>query len=413
MASQRGIAALWPVNGRTHAWSNKQLNPTNRQVGLLPRELAETFDLAKRHVMNSKERVLAAVAHEEPDRIPITFDAEKEVYDALYGHFGLDSKERLFDRLHVDTWMVLPGNFMYTAEENEKKEKTSIWGYKARVVEYTGGTYDEVCFNPLAGKDTIADIRAHTWPLPNILDFSHFPQEAEAHSDRAVIGVFTWGPYFIASFVRGLENLLMDFVLSKDYADHLIKTISEICCAALRTMLESYGDRVDIVYMADDYCSQQGPLFSPATFREVVGPYLREVVEIAHKHDKRFLLHCCGAVRPLLPMIIDAGVDMLEPIQIRATGMEPAGLKRDFGRDICFYGGVDLQQTLCKGTPGRVADEVKRLVEVFGENGGYIIGPGHTYIQVDAPLENIVMMYDTAQAYVRGQQESPQNPTTR
>ena len=161
-------------------------------------------------------------------------------------------------------------------------------------------------------------------------------------------------------------------------------------------MLESYGDGIDIVYMADDYCSQQGPLFSPTTFQETVVPYLSELVEIAHKHGRKFLLHCCGAVRPLLPMIIDAGVDMLEPIQIRAKGMEPAGLKKDFGRDLCFYGGVDLQQTLCKGTPRQVADEVKKLIEILGENGGYIIGPGHTYIQIDAPLENIMMMYDTA-----------------
>ncbi|MCK5734101.1 MAG: hypothetical protein KAI38_07935 [Candidatus Latescibacteria bacterium] len=351
--------------------------------------------------MNSKESVLAAVNHQETDRIPITFDAEKEVYAALYDHLGLDTKEALFDKLHVDTWMILPGNFVHTAEENDKREKTALWGYRTKVTEYSGGTYDEVCFNPLAGKDRIADIKAHPWPSPKHLDFSHFPQEAEHHSDRAVIGVFTWGAYFIASFVRGLEDLMMDFVLRKDYADYLIKTIGEISCAALNTMLESYGDGIDIVYMADDYCSQQGPLFSPAAFRQFVTPYLKEVVQIAHQHDKKFLLHCCGAVRPLLPMIIDAGVDMLEPIQIRAEGMDPRGLKKDFGKDLCFYGGVDLQHILCRGTPQQVADEVRRLADILGRDGGYIMGPGHTYIQVDAPLENIMTMYETAHTYIR------------
>ncbi|MFH1007055.1 MAG: uroporphyrinogen decarboxylase family protein [Candidatus Latescibacterota bacterium] len=351
--------------------------------------------------MTSKEKVLAAVNHQETDRIPITFDAEKEVYAALYEHLGLDTKEALFDRLHVDTWMILPGNFVFTAEEKGKKEKTTLWGYRTKVTEYSGGTYDEVCFNPLAGKDTISDIRAHLWPSPNPLDFSHFPTEARKHSDRAVIGVFTWGAYFIASFVRGLEDLMMDFALRKTYAEHLIKTINEICCCALSTMLESYGEGIDIVYMADDYCSQQGPLFSPASFREFVMPYLKEVVAIAHHYNKKFLLHCCGAVRPLLPMIIEAGVDMLEPIQIRAEGMEPSGLKRDFGKDLCFYGGVDLQHILCRGTPGQVADEVERLIDLLGQDGGYLLGPGHTYIQVDAPMENIVTMYETAHAYIR------------
>jgi len=351
--------------------------------------------------LKSKERVLAAVGHRETDRIPITFDAEKEVYSALYDHLGIHSKEALFDRLNVDTWMILPGSFIYTDEENKKTEKTAIWGYKTRVTQYSGGSYDEVFFNPLAGRDEIADIDAHHWPTPYTLDFSHFPKEAAAHSDRAVIGVFTWGAYFIASYVRGMENLLIDFALNKQYAHHLIGKISEISFGFLEKMLESYGKGIDIVYMADDYCSQQSPLFSPADFREFVMPYLREYVDIVHQHDKKFLLHCCGAVRPLLPMIIDAGVDMLEPIQIRAEGMEPQGLKKDFGDKLCFYGGVDLQQILSRGTPGQVTDEVRRLIDILGENGGYILGPGHTYIQIDSPIDNIMAMYDTASAYRR------------
>jgi uroporphyrinogen decarboxylase len=143
-------------------------------------------------------------------------------------------------------------------------------------------------------------------------------------------------------------------------------------------------------------------MFSPNAFRQFVMPYLTKVAQKIHAHNKKFLLHVCGAVRPLLPLIIEAGVDMLEPIQIRAEGMEPAGLKRDFGRHICFYGGVDLQQVLCRGTPQTVADEVRRLIDILGEDGGYILGPGHTYIQVDAPIENILAMYETAYTHRRG-----------
>jgi uroporphyrinogen decarboxylase len=133
----------------------------------------------------------------------------------------------------------------------------------------------------------------------------------------------------------------------------------------------------------------------------MVVPYLAKAVEKAHAHDKKFLLHVCGAVRPLLPMIIDCGVDMLEPIQVRAEGMEPAALKRDFGRHLTFYGGLDLQQVLCKGTPNTVADETRRLIDILGDGGGYVFGPGHTYIQPDAPLENILAMYETARTHGR------------
>ena len=349
--------------------------------------------------VNSKQRVLAAVHHTVADRVPITFDAEKEVYAALHDNLGTQSKEALFDRLNVDTWMILPGNFIFRTGEENQDEKTTFWGYRTRAAHYSGGTYDELCYSPLAGKNDIGAIDAHAWPADDALDFSHFPAEAKAHGDRAIIGVFTWGAYFVASFLRGMEDLMMDFAIRKKYAHHLIERITERMLTSLDVLLTNCGDGVDIVYMADDYCSQLAPLFSPAVFREYVVPYLTQVAERVHKHNKTFLLHCCGAVRPLLPMIIEAGADMLEPIQIRAEGMDPAGLKRDFGEDICFYGGVDLQDVLCHGTPPTVSDEVKRLIDILGKDGGYILGPGHTYIQIDAPIENIMAMYETAATY--------------
>lgn len=347
----------------------------------------------------SKERVLAAVNHKTSDRTAITFDAEKEVYNLLYAHFATDSKRELFDKLNCDTWMILPDGFIPRLTGGLNGEKVDIWGCKYTQAHYSGGYYDEISFNPLAGKNELSDI--DNWQAPTLdkVSFNHFTAGAEENSNRAVIGVFTHGAYFIATDVRGLENLMMDFALNPKYAHKLIDKISQSKYAYLENMLEDYGDGIDIVYMADDYCSQQAPLFSPADFKKFVVPYMSKVVEIAHKHGKKFLLHCCGAVRPLLPMIIDAGVDMLEPIQIRATGMEPERLKRDFGKDLCFYGGLDLQQILCKATPQQVSDEVKRLIDILGQDGGYVFGPGHTYIQIDAPLENILAMYQTAANY--------------
>ncbi len=350
-------------------------------------------------MISSKERVLAAVDHEVTDRVPLTFDAEPEVYNALHQHLGTTSKEDLFDRLHADTWILLPKNFVYTEDQEDCVEKTAIWGYKLRSTPYSGGTYDSVSINPLAGKDDLQDIDNHPWPDSGALDFAHFSAEAAAHQDRATIGVFTWGAFHIACIVRGMEDLLIDFAVRKPYAHHLLDTIAQRMYAYLDQMLEEHGEGMDIVYMCDDYCSQRGPLFSPKMFEEFIMPYLTVVADRVHRHGKRFLLHVCGSVRPLLPMIIEAGVDILEPIQTRAAGMEPAALKRDFGQQLCFYGGVDLQETLCKGTPQQVAAEVAYLIDILGQDGGYILGPGHTYIQVDAPLENITTMYETAFRY--------------
>lgn len=347
----------------------------------------------------SKHRVLAAANHALSDRTAITFGAEKEVYAALHKHMGTASVEELFDKLNCDTWMILPGNFIYPAAEQGKETKTSIWGFQNTVTAYSGGTYDELTYSPLAGRGEVSDIDAHPWPGDDALDFSHCRREADAHGGRAIIGVYTWGAYFIASFVRGMADLMMDFALNKRYAEHLINVIAERVLFFQQRMLDAFGDAVDIVYMADDYCSQRGPLFSPETFRQLVSPYLSRAAEAVHKRGKKFLLHVCGAVRPLMPMLIEAGVDMLEPIQVRASGMDPKGLKRDFGDDLCFYGGLDLQEVLCRGTPQRVRDEARRLIDVLGENGGYVFGPGHTYIQPDAPIENIMAMYETAASY--------------
>jgi len=348
--------------------------------------------------MTSKERVMAGVNHRATDRIPITFDAEKEVYAALQARLGTHSREELFDRLNVDTWMLGPRS--PEPRPKPKGEKGgSMWGYRTKTTAYSGGTYDELVYSPLAGKHEISDIRNHNWPGPDVMTFSHIPAESAAHADRAIIGTFTWGAYFIATFVRGMEDLMMDFASRPKYADCLIRTIAERTLTYLDNLLESSGDSIDIVYMADDYCSQLAPMFSPAMFREFVVPYLRASADRVHAHNEKFLLHCCGAVRPLLPMILDAGVDMLEPIQIRAAGMDPAELKREFGPRLCFYGGVDLQQILSRGTPQAVSDEVRRLIDILGEGGGYILGPGHTYIQVDSPLENILAMYETAAGY--------------
>lgn len=349
--------------------------------------------------MTSKERVLRAINHKPGDKTPVTFDAQPEVYDMLYKHFKTEKKEELFDRLHVDTWLIGPKHVKEEKPEPVKGESSDIWGCRSRVATYSGGTYDELCYSPLAGKDEISDLKAHSWPKNSSLDFSGIAEQAKIHSDRAVIGHFTWGAYFIATKVRGMEDIMIDMAIRKDYAHELINTIAERSEYYLTKLLEQGGSGIDIVYMADDTCSQTAPLFSPETFKEFVAPYLKRLTNLAHNHNKKFLLHTCGSVRPFLPLIIECGVDMLEPIQITATGMEPKGLKRDFGKDICFYGGVDLQKVLSTYTPEKVSKEAKRLIDILGKDGGYIFGPGHTYIQVDAPLQNILSMYKTAEEY--------------
>ena len=202
--------------------------------------------------------------------------------------------------------------------------------------------------------------------------------------------------FFTATHLRGLQQFMMDLAERPDLAAAVIGKVNEYLFPAIERLCLEVGDAFDVYYVADDFCTAQGPLISPAMFREHIQPYLRRYADIVHRHGKKLLLHTCGSTRKLLPDIIQAGVDLMEPIQTSATGMEVEGLKGDFGDRLAFYGGIDLVGVLSKGRPQDVRSEVLKNFRVLGKNGGYILGPGHTYIQPDVPLENILTMYETA-----------------
>ena len=212
----------------------------------------------------------------------------------------------------------------------------------------------------------------------------------------AAIAYVTHVGYFAATEMRGMEKFLHDLASEPEFAARLIGKITDYIYGALERLCGEAGDDFDVFYMADDFCTSSGPLVSPAMFKEHIKPYLARVGRIVHSAGKKFLLHTCGSVRALLPEIIDAGVDVIEPVQTSAAGMSVEGLKRDFGDRVAFYGSIDLVNVLSKGTPEDVRAEVLKNFRVLGKDGGFIVGPGHTYIQPDTPLENILAMYETA-----------------
>jgi len=339
--------------------------------------------------------VLTAIAHREPDRLPITFDAEKEVIAALMKHFGVQSRDEVWDCLHADTRLV-GADHHYRHIREDGKIRYDFWGIGSKEQPYSAGTYWEYCFHPLAGMRTVREIEGYDWPSPGELSFESLRAARARNPDKAIIAHITHGGYFKATHMRGMEAFMMDLGENPELAAAIIARVTDYLCPALEKMCREAGDAFDIFYMADDFCSADGPLISPAMFRAYIKPYLVRLAEIAHAHGKLFLLHVCGAVRPLLPDLIEAGVDLLEPIQTSAAGMEVEGLKRDFGSRMAFYGSIDLIRVLSRGTPASVRAEVLKNFRVLGKGGGFIVGPGHTYIQPDVPLENTLAMYETA-----------------
>jgi uroporphyrinogen decarboxylase len=207
------------------------------------------------------------------------------------------------------------------------------------------------------------------------------------------------GIFEMAQQLRGTEKLLTDLVLDKHFVDALFRKLADILGEFYRAYLGVVGPYVQIVELADDLGSQAGPLISPRVYRELLRDRHAGLVRTIKQSapQSKVMLHSCGSIRAFIPDFIAAGIEILNPVQPLAKGMEPARLKADFGKDIVFLGGVDVQQTM-RGPVEGVRDEVRRRIEELGKDGGFILAPSHNFGD-DVPLENILAFFDAAHLY--------------
>lgn len=386
--------------------------------------------------MNSRQRLLHALNHEEPDRVPVDLGATQltgisvTAYESLRDYLGLppeepnftdknqqivDPAQDILDRFNVDVrgvWPLISSSYDYPQhEEGEFLVHTDEWGFKYRIKK-EGGLWYDMFQSPLEdGSLTPERIDNHSWPRGgDPARFAGLREQAEnfrgegyAVSMRSVCA----GLLEISVRLRGMQNFLMEMLTQRKAAEHLLDKILEIKLDYWDTALDELGDVLDVLVEADDFGTQIGPLISPDMFRSLIKPRQAELIQFMKKKAPaaHIFFHSCGNVRDILPDFIEMGIDILNPVHFKAEGMDPAALKRDFGDDITFWGGgIDTQDTLPKGTPQQVRDEVKRQVEILGDGGGFVFTPVHN-IQADVPPENIVAMYDALQEY--GQYEEP------
>jgi uroporphyrinogen decarboxylase len=197
----------------------------------------------------------------------------------------------------------------------------------------------------------------------------------------------------LAMFLRGTEQFMMDMALNPDLARAIIARVESFYLEFDRRTFETVGDLTNIYFIADDVGVQHGLMISPRMFRDFVKPSLSRLMSQGKAYAQRIMYHTCGAVYDLIPDFIEMGVDVLNPIQPSAAHMDPEGLKRDFGHDLCFHGALDIQTILSSGTPDQVRAEVNRLCKVIGRGGGFILAPTNN-IMPETPLENILALYD-------------------
>ena len=346
-------------------------------------------------MMTSKERWLAVLRREparpaKPDRVPMDYWATGEATQNVMHHLGVDTEAALFERLHIDRPLGVGPRYVGP----KPPEGEDIFGCRHVTVDYGTGVYQELANNPLARYNSVGEIEAnYTWPDPDWWDYSQIPGQIEGREDRPIQGGGS-EPFLLYKSLRGQEQGMMDLLLNPEMVHYCLDKLFHLAYENTRRIYEAIPGKVMITYVAEDLGSQESLLFSPAQIREFLLPRMKRMMDLAHQAGAYVFHHSDGAIREILPDLIAAGIDVLNPIQWRCKGMEREALKRDFGAKVIFHGGVDNQYTLAFGSVEQVRQEVMDNLRILGAGGGYILAPCHN-IQVVSPPENIVAMYET------------------
>ena len=348
--------------------------------------------------MDSRERTLRALSFEEPDRVPIdvwmSAGCKRKLAGAGLSFDGfLDAHD--VDLRYIDGPVYI-GPPLRTFPDGVSED---IWGVR-RVpmtvsLEDGAETYQELAESPLATAESAEAVYAYDhWPSPDWFDYTGIEAQCDAVREKGRAVVFMGdrmnrlAQLKPAMYIRGMETIWTDFYLNPDIARAIFACIRRFYVAYAERIFDAANGKLDILLTGDDFGGQDGPLLSESTWLEFLADGFAEYVALAKSHDIVVMHHTCGAVRPLIPHMIDRGLDVLQSLQPEAAGMDPHGLKRKFGDRLAFHGGISIQRTLPFGAPEDIRNEVRDRVEALAPGGGYILCTSHN-IQADTPLENV------------------------
>ncbi len=386
--------------------------------------MAERLPFAYNSGMTHRERVLAALDHREPDRLPIDLGSArvtgmvKGAYEKLCEHLGfgepgpvldrmqqiVEMDERVLRRLDVDVRALAHGApDRGRDEELGDGQYRDEWGVVRR--QPPGCHYYDLQASPLAGEITAADIARHPWPDPTDAGrFRGLREQAERlrQTGYAVMFNARFHPVHLTQYLRGFEDWYMDLGQNHELFRCLMDAAMDVLVEMNRRALAEIGDLIDIVSFGDDVGLQDRAVCSLPVYRKLIRPVHVRVVETIRSCTRaKIFYHTCGSVYALIPDFIGMGIDALNPVQVTAKNMEPERLKREFGGRIAFWGGIDSQRVLPRGTPGEVKAEVRRMFRILGPGGGWVAGAVHN-IQPDVPPENVLAMFEAARECTYG-----------
>jgi uroporphyrinogen decarboxylase len=381
----------------------------------------------------SFERVKAILEHKEPDRLPFDLGGSvltginRHSYVKLRKYLGMPEKEieivdvmqqlarvdeDMIERLKIDVRCVDPdapskkGLAKDVEIDGKYYKMTDEWGIEWKMPVENGHYYD-MQKRPLEDAETIEDVKNFPWPDPvDAARFATLKGRADKYvfEDKKayILGRQYAGIWETALWMSGFEKFFCDMMLNEEFAHALMDKITELKMQYWEKALETVGENVMVISEADDLATQNSLLCSVDLYKKIVHPYHKKLFDFIKKKAKNkvhIFYHTCGAVTPLIPYLIEEGVDILNPVQVNAAGIDTKVLKREFGKDMTFWGGgVDTQRILPFGTPAEVREEVKRRIDDLAPGGGFVFSAVHN-VQSDVPPENFMAMWETLQEY--------------
>lgn len=351
--------------------------------------------------MNARERVLAVLNREATDRIPVDIWLVPELVEKFKKRLGVDDELDIYRKLGVDkiAWLGIPYKGVVLKDPNEQRQ-VNHWGVKFKKVEASkNAEYGEVAFHPLLELDDVSQLADYPWPDPDDFDYATAAAEAKTLAKEFV----TLGPWIslfeVYCAMRSLEEALMDTIAEPEFLHAALDKIAWSQGEMARRFLEAAGGAIDMVFISDDLGTQQSLLMSPDAFEEFLFPRLKRWCDMVHSHGAKVFFHTDGASEPLIPRLIEAGIDVLNPIQHICPGMDCRELKAKYGDRLIFHGGVENQKILPFGTPEEVAGETRKCIEELGPDG-FLPCSCH-FAQADTPVENVMALIETVQGYRR------------
>jgi len=337
---------------------------------------------------------------ERPDRVPCDYWGTAEITSRLKRDLGCGGDRELWERLGVDKLIhLVPRHPRATEDAWHLQSYFSLWHIGTRKIPYADGLgyYEEAVDHPLAAATTVREVEAFDWPDPGEWDLSGLREQCETWRDYPLLAGGS-EMFYLYCRLRGMEQALEDLIESPAIADSILERIGAFDLALTKRILDEVGEFLLFSYVAEDLGTQDSLLMSPRLFRRFLKPHMARLIDVIHSYGLKVFHHDDGAMRPMLPELIEIGIDLLNPIQWRCRGMDREELARDFGDRVVFHGGVDNQQTLPFGSAEDIRSEVRENISIFRDAKGYIVAPCHN-LQANTPTENVVALYDAVREF--------------